>query len=286
MSAVRFFGQHLVDRGLVTPAALDEAVAYQAAVNVPLGALALSKRLLSERQVLLIHTEQRRTDRRFGELAVQLGFLKRTQLDELLREQAEARILIGEALVQRGRLTRDALDAAFAVYRVEQQQAEDELRRGLAAAPGGAVVQAAADITTRLLLRMAGLAAKLTGVAWDRPLTLHEHTCWQRLEGDDPLVYVLTLADAQALALGRRMLEPLGAEAPAAVDGLVRDVLKEFVNIVSLQLCARLGRDGRQRAPGIPEAGAPPPPTTRARVVVDLALPAGAVGLAVDVPSA
>lgn len=285
MSAVQFFGQFLVERGAVSPDALQDALAYQAAVNIPLGALALSKGLLSERQVLLVHTEQRRTDRRFGELAVQMGFLKRTQLDELLREQAEARILIGEALVQKGHLTREALDDAFQAYRAEQEAAELATRAALASAPGGGAVEAAADITARLLLRMGNLSAKLTSVRWDRPLALQEHTFFQRIEGDEPLVYVVTLSDAQTLALGRRMLEPLqGADVPDAVDALVRDVVKEFVNIVVLQLCARLGRDGRQRAPGEPEAGEPPAPTGT-RVVVDLVLPGGAVMVAVDVPA-
>lgn len=282
MSSVQFFGQFLVERGVVSPDALQDALAYQAAVNVPLGALALSKGLLSERQVLLIHTEQRRTDRRFGELAVQMGFLKRTQLDDLLREQAEARILIGEALVQKGHLTRDALDDAFQAYRAEQADAEQATRLALAEAPGGAAVEAAADITARLLLRMGAMSAKLTRVGWDRPLDLQEHTFWQRIEGDEPLVYALTLSDAHTLALGRRMLEPLGGDPPAAVDGLVRDVVKEFVNIVATQVCTRLGRDGRQRTPGLPEVGAPPAPAGP-RVAVDLVLPTGTIGLAVDV---
>ncbi len=283
MSSVQFFGQYLVERAVVSAEALSDALAYQAAVNVPLGALALSKGLLSERQVLLVHTEQRRTDRRFGELAVQMGFLKRTQLDELLREQAEARILIGEALVQKGHLSREALEEAFQAYRAEQAEAEQATRRALAQAPGAAAVEAAVDITTRLLLRLGNLSAKLTRVSWDRPLTLQEHTFWQRLEGDQPLVYLLSLTDEQTLTLGRRMLEPLqGADVPDVVDALVRDVLKEFVNIACLQVVARLGRDGRQRTPGTPEASDPPAPTGP-RVVVDLVLPGGTIGLAVDV---
>lgn len=281
MSSVQFFGQWLVDRGAVSAGALQDALAYQAAVNLPLGALALSKGLLSERQVLLVHTEQRRTDRRFGELAVQMGFLRRAQLDELLREQAEAHVLIGEALVQKGHLSRGALDDAFAAYRAEQMQAEEATRRALAEAPRAAAVEAAADITARLLLRMGNLSAKLTRVGWDRPLELQERTFWQRVEGAAPFVYVLTLSDAQTLTLGRRMLEPLqGADVPDGVNALVRDVVKEFVNIVVTQVCLRLARDGRDHRPGPPEDG-PPPAPEGASVVVELVLPSGRVGLAI-----
>lgn len=285
MSGAWFFGEFLVERGFVTDDALRDALAHQAAVNVPLGALALSKGLLSERQVLLVHTEQRRTDRRFGELAVQMGFLQRAQLDELLREQSEARILIGEALVQKGHLTREALEDAFQAYRAEQAEAEQAARARLAEAPGARVVEAAVDITIRLLLRMGNLSAKLARVAWDRPLDPKAHAFWQRIEGDESLVYAITLSEEQTLTLGRRMLEPLqGPDGPREVDALVRDVLKEFVNVVALQLCARLGREGRSFAPGLPEEGAPPP-AAATRVVVDLAVPGGAIGLGVDAPA-
>jgi hypothetical protein len=96
-------------------------------------------------------------------------------------------------------------------------------------------------------------------------------------------VYVLSLGPPQTLAIGRRMLEPLqGAEVPDAVDALVLDVVKEFVNLIVLQVCTRLGRDGRRYAPGVPEAG--PPPAARTRIVVELALPQGSVGVGIDAP--
>lgn len=284
MSGIQFFGQFLIDRGAVTAAALEDALAYQAAVNVPLGALALSKGLLSERQVLLVHTEQRRSDRRFGELAVQLGFLKRSQLDDLLREQAEARILIGEALVQKGHLTRAALDEAFNVYRAEQARAEEEARSALTTAPFAAAVEAAVDVTMRLLLRLGSLSAKLTRVGWDRPLDLQDHVFWQPVSGEQPFTYALSLSSAHTLLLGRRMLEPLqGADVPEAVDALVLDVMREFVNIVVTQVCARLARDGRRYVPGAPEL-TPLPAQRGQRVVVELVLPQGVVGVAIDLP--
>ena len=46
--------------GLITAEALHEALRYQESVNIPLGALALSRGLMTEKQVLHVHTEQRR----------------------------------------------------------------------------------------------------------------------------------------------------------------------------------------------------------------------------------
>ena len=54
-SVVLFFGQYLVSEGHVTQSQLDEAVQFQEQHNLPLGAVALSKALMSERQVLIVH---------------------------------------------------------------------------------------------------------------------------------------------------------------------------------------------------------------------------------------
>jgi hypothetical protein len=136
----------------------------------------------------------------------------------------------------------------------------------------------------RLLLRLGNLSAKLTRVGWDRPLAAQDHVFCQAVEGDQPFTYALSLSAAHTLLLGRRMLEPLqGADVPEAVDALVLDVVKEFDNIVTLQVCARLARDGRRYTPGAPElAGLPAP--TGPRVVVDLVLPQGLIGIAIDLP--
>jgi hypothetical protein len=138
-------------------------------------------------------------------------------------------------------------------------------------------------VTLRMLLRMGNMAAKLTRVSWEAPLERRDHVFWQGVEGDEPFPYLLSLGAPQTLAIGRRMLEPLqGAEVPDAVDGLVVDVVKELVNLIVLQVCTRLGRDGRRYTPSFPEAGEPP--AARTRVVVELALPQGSAGVAVDVP--
>jgi hypothetical protein len=280
----KFFGQYLVERRIISATALEDALAYQAVVNVPLGALALSKGLLSEPQVLITHTEQRKSDKKFGEIAVHLGFLKRSQLDELLREQAEARILIGEALVQKGHLTRESLEGAFEAYRLEQARAEAEVRARLADAPRPAVVEAAVDVSTRVLLRLGGVSAKLARVAPGEPLEAQDHAFWQRVEGDVPFVFVFSLATPTMLAIAARMLETLdGAEVPMRITPLVVDVVKEFTNLLVAQLCARLSRSGERFDPGAPDAGPRPPEPTGSRVTLELALPQERIGLALDV---
>jgi hypothetical protein len=282
-SGVRFFGQFLVATGVVDQASLDQALTQQAAVNVPLGALALSRGLLSERQVLAIHTEQRRTDKKFGELAVMLGFLRRAQVDELLRDQAEAHLLVGEALVQQGRIGREALDAAFADYKREQAGFEAELKRAIQQTATPSLVLAAADVTARMLLRMGKLPAKLAGVEQGGGLPPLDHVYVQPVDGDRPFTYLLALASRDVLSCARFMLEPLkSGELPTTVGPLALDVTKELVLAVVGQVCGRLAGEGWRLTPGLPEVAEAPPALSGGHVVIDLVLPHGRAAVAVQ----
>jgi hypothetical protein len=248
-SVIQFFGQHLISHAVVSQAQLDDAVDYQRAVNLPLGALALSKALLSERQVLLIHTQQRRTDQPFGEIAVQRGFITRDQLDELLKEQAEARILLGEALVQKGHLTRDQLNEALIDYHAAQGEAERQVKQALEHLPEADLARLVTEITTRMLLRLAGQVCKVQEVFDARP-PAEAHWFWMTVTGDMPFTFALTVDDHVLLRIGKVMLESVpDVPQPAAVDDLVKDAGKEFVNVTVGHICSMLSREGLKTMP-------------------------------------
>jgi hypothetical protein len=286
----RFFGQFLLSNGLVDERSLAEATHRQAAINLPLGALALGKGLLSERQVLKIHTEQKRTDRRFGEIAVDLGFLTRGQLDLLLSEQKATHSLLGEVLVDMGALQREALDRALKTYEKEQAAAEEAAKTALAKAPRADVVQIAADLTGRMLLRMGRLQAKVGRVVPGGQLPALGRIFSQRVSGGLPFGYLLALDDAVALGLARSMLEAVQGkdDLPTTLDALALDAGKELVNIIVGQMCGRLagtGARGLEPAPPEVETTIPATEPGMLRVVVELSLPFGPAAFALDVGS-
>lgn len=117
------FAQWLVQRGVVSPETMLDALDLQHEQRVPLGQLALRMGAMSVSQVFdTVSWGSRRTER-FGETAVTLGYLTRASLAELLDEQARQTPSLGSILLQ--------IDAAPAkVLRSEL----DEFRRA-----GGAV---------------------------------------------------------------------------------------------------------------------------------------------------
>lgn len=255
--SVQFLGQYLVSQGHVTREQLEAALDFQESNNLPLGALALSKGLLSERQLLIVHAQQLGSEDRFGEVAVRRGFLTRHQLDELLREQKEARVLIGDALVRAGAIEADTLAVAVEQYRAVQTRAQEQVDKDLRKLPDVHLVSPAIQLTTRLLLRMCGLVAKVAAVSQDTRLANFDYSLWQEVEGTRPFTYALHIDSLDLLDLSEAVLYALDDDTPLPeeVDPLVLDVGKEFVNILVGHLCTWLDREGHRTTPLPPGTG-------------------------------
>lgn len=105
MDDLRFseaFAQFLVDTYVVAAedalAALDE----QRRRTPPIGRLALKKGLLSMKQVFAVLAEQPETGLRFGEQAIFMGYLERSDMERLLDEQRRLRPGLCEILAEMG----------------------------------------------------------------------------------------------------------------------------------------------------------------------------------------
>ncbi|MCA8922793.1 MAG: hypothetical protein KDD82_13345 [Planctomycetes bacterium] len=270
-SVVLFFGQYLVSEGHVTQSQLDEAVQFQEQHNLPLGAVALSKALMSERQVLIVHAQQARTDKQFGQIAVERGFLSRAQLDELLREQSEARILLGEALIQKGAITREELNLALINYHTEQREAQRQVRDKLRALDDPFLLDLSVQLTARMLLRLAGIAAKLADVSQARPPAMG---MWGQLEvgGEMPFSLVISLSDEtlEELVVGLESSPRSDTRGGRDHEG----ALIELLNVVTGHVCTRLIHEEYEvephparvfslgDEPGEPDPGEPEEPVT------------------------
>jgi hypothetical protein len=112
-------GEFLIMRGRVSKTEVDQACRVQLINNHLLGVLAVDQGFMqaSELEEALEHQQRQTPMLRFGEVAVGLGFLTRTQLQGLLQVQAENRLRIGEVLVLQSCLTEQELIRELKAYR-------------------------------------------------------------------------------------------------------------------------------------------------------------------------
>ena len=116
------FVQFLRDRGEVTDDDILAALEYRREMTPPIGKLALQERLLTVKQVSRVLLAQCDSQLRFGQQAVELGFLVPAQVDELLELQARSRPGLPTCLVELGFMTRERMKKCRADF-IEEAKA-------------------------------------------------------------------------------------------------------------------------------------------------------------------
>jgi hypothetical protein len=227
--AAKFFGQFLLESGLIDAAQLLEALEIQRASNPLLGELAVARGWLSAAQAARINERQRAEDKRFGDLAEEMGLLDADRLGRLLDEQKSKRKLFGEILVERGMLTRVQLDDALSAHQADREDATRSLETGLAGHPLADLAHAAITTCSRLfprLLKSQCQFSSLVGPTEPMPGHALAHV---RIDAARPLTVAVGCDRATMTAIACGFL---GIPAAECDDELARDALGELVNVL------------------------------------------------------
>lgn len=124
----QYFGNYLLNRGLVSPQQLHKALDYQANTRLKLGVLAINAGYMDYGQVNRVHEEQKKVDKRIGELAVEMGYLTEQQLEELLSTQKSSYLLLAQSLIDNDYLTMEQLETALNEYKKDHSLNSDQFK--------------------------------------------------------------------------------------------------------------------------------------------------------------
>jgi hypothetical protein len=112
------FGFYLKKKGIISAEQLIEALETQLHTLPPIGQLALEEGIISPRDIFDVLRAQRESPHeRFGEIAIEMGLMKRDQLMRLLMIQADRRRPLAEVLVTIGVLSDEQAAAEMAEFR-------------------------------------------------------------------------------------------------------------------------------------------------------------------------
>lgn len=107
-----WFEIHLYKSGLISGDQLAAAIEEQISTAPQLGQLAILSKRMSIKQLFEVLHRQSESLKPFGEVAIELGFLSKTDVAELLLEQQEASGDLTEILIDSELITRHAVEAA------------------------------------------------------------------------------------------------------------------------------------------------------------------------------
>ncbi len=225
-----FFGQYLVNHGLINTRQLSEALTVVTERNQLVGSLAVQGGYLTDPQVEEIHREQRRADKYFGEIAAERGWMTTEQVDTLLGHQRNLNVRIGDILVELGYADRRRIETMHQRFLADQAEhlTEHRLPSAVAQAP---LTRYALDLFPRLLRRITTQPSKLgRGVSWTCRRGA-SHAMSIGLTGEVDLTTTLVPSERQAKELSAGILGLVPSERSVLDQDQIADALSEFMNM-------------------------------------------------------
>lgn len=241
---VKFFGQLLIEQGEIDASQLRAALDLMERENQTLGELAVANEFATEEDCRRVNGEQRRLDRPFGELALEMGVLNSVELEELLQEQHRTRLSVAGALERLEFLSARRIIALEDVFKRDQNGVRrvDEVPL-----PGelefARVAECLIDLLPRYCMRMARIEVKVgAGEPLEGPI-------------DDPLSTTLGMVGVptieMTLASDRAFCKKLGSgiaglAAESLSDELCLDALGEFLNVLAGNVASQVEDEGHE----------------------------------------
>ncbi len=240
--AVKFFGQFLLEQGAVGNKDLLKSIELQETTNLKFGATALSMGLLTGDDFERVHDAQRNDDLMFGDMAVKLGILTEEQVKQVLTRQKNNHLYIGEALVRIGALTSESLKKYLDAFKLDQAPYIVDRIAIPPGVPHSNVWEVVADLTFKMLVRVAGLSARPGMCQITDGLDASDLVAVMPFKGTVSGRYLLNVSTNIRQAMARAILkeEDVENEPQEVLD----DTVMEFVNIVCGNVAAKAAQLG------------------------------------------
>jgi CheY-specific phosphatase CheX len=241
--AVKFFGQFLVEKGIVSREALLKAIELQETVNLKFGETALEMGLISVAEVERVHKAQWSADLQFGDMAVQLGIITETQMQQVLTRQKNSHLYLGEALIQVGALEREGLDRYLQEFKADQAPYVTDKTDLPPGVPHQEMWGMLADLTSKMLARIANLTVRPGQCQLADHLAPNCLIAAIEITGQLKARYLLSVSAGPREAIARAMLgqESIDGESQELLD----DTIAEFINVVCGNFAAKAAQLGK-----------------------------------------
>lgn len=240
--AVKFFGQFLVEKNIVTRDALIRAIDLQDHKNLKLGEMAVAMGFISQADITQAHNTQMSKDIKLGDQLVEMGLLTLLQLNEVIARQKSTHIYIGEALVQVGALTSDKLQQYLDDFKADQAQYVCDGIEMPAGIANSSVWEMTADLTFKMITRMLGLQFRPGRSVLATSIGTNYMMAAMDLNGDVEARYLISVSAGLQKTIAKAILRVESVEdEPSEV---LEDTVMEFINVVCGNAAAKASQMG------------------------------------------
>lgn len=124
---VQYFGNYLVENKLISQSEYELIIKEQENSHVKLGFIAVVERLLTKRQAEELNELQKTRDQRFGDLAIEKGYLLEEEVNYLLNMQGNPYMKFIQTLTEESILSMDAIEEALKNFSIDSNFSSSDL---------------------------------------------------------------------------------------------------------------------------------------------------------------
>jgi hypothetical protein len=121
-----FFGNYLLNKGLVQLEDMKHVLDVMHTKHLKLGVLAINLGYMTAKEVENVHHKQAIMDKYFGEVAIEQGYLTEKQLEKLLSAQKSERLLLAQTLIEEGIMSHESFEEEIRLYKIEYGLNDDQ----------------------------------------------------------------------------------------------------------------------------------------------------------------
>ena len=240
--AVKFFGQFLVEKGVVSRDKLLKAIELQERKNLKLGEMAIAMGYCAQSDIDRAHQYQFSKDMKLGDILIELGILTLNQLNDVLVRQKNNHLYIGEALMLIDALTKVQLQKYLDDFKADQAiYVSDRIELPLAL-PNSSIWEMTADLTYKMITRVLGIQFRPGKCKTVTVLDANFMMAAMDLIGDVNARYIVSISANLQKIVARAILRE--ASVDSEPPEVLEDTVMEFINVVCGNVAAKASQMG------------------------------------------
>jgi len=245
----KFFGQFLLENGIVKSDELLNAIKLQQEKNLKLGEIAISKGYLTSQQVEKVKHEQKTKDMLFGKIVLEKKLLNDEQLEEIITIQKNNHVYLGEVLVDLGYVDQESINKRLNQFKDEQRELDSLEIKFDYEHEYNPYLENFIDLSSKLLLRVAGIESKIGEIKIREKSNETLYLTVQiQFMGDMNAKLMLSFSKDAVFTLAENFLEQKISDEEIAMENAA-----EFFNVVCGNLSTKMQIDGKKNEINVPK---------------------------------
>ncbi|MCR5624329.1 MAG: chemotaxis protein CheX [Lachnospiraceae bacterium] len=122
-----YFCNYLEEKGLLSKEQSAEVIDKCRKSKVKLGLLATELNFMTQEQANEVNKIQQKEDRRFGDIAIEKGYLSEGQLSLLLKQQGDGYLLFVQAVTEADLLDNDEIQKILGTYAIDKELSQEDV---------------------------------------------------------------------------------------------------------------------------------------------------------------